>query len=104
MKITPPKTHSGQGWGDGSLVRQFNKGRKINPENTYTGFRPRVGDVEGAYFVVRNWCTDPRINKSFSAIFNSIMVPLKVALENTTEVDEQGRISVELNLGRIVIE
>lgn len=100
-KLTPP---SGKGWGDGSLVRQFNKGRKVNPENTYTGFRPRTGEIEGAYFVIRNWCNDPRVNKSFSAIFNSLMLQIKVACENTTEIDEDGRVSIELNCGRIEIK
>lgn len=103
-KIKPPPTPTGQGWGDGSLVRLFNEKRKTNPENTYTGFRPRIGAVEGAYFVVRNWCADPRVNKSFSAIFNSLMIPIKVACEHTTEVDENGSVSIELNLGRIIIE
>jgi len=102
-KITPPKTRSGKGWGSGELVRAFNRGRKINQENTYTGFRPRIGEIEGAYFVIRNWCNDPRVNKSFSSIFNSIMIPLKEAIENTTEVDEFGQVSIELNIGRIVI-
>lgn len=102
-KLLPPHTPSGQGWGDGSLVRQFNRKRKINPENSYTGFRPRVGEIEGAYFVIRNWCNDPRVNKSFSAIFNSLMVSIKVACEHTTEIDADGQVSIELNLGRIVI-
>lgn len=100
MKIHAPTK---QGWGDGSLVRLFNRGRKVNPENTYTGFRPRVGEIEGAYFVIRNWCNDPRINKSFSAIFNSLMIPLKVCCEHTTEVDENGSVSIEVNLGRVTI-
>lgn len=102
-KITPP-TQTGKGWGDGSIVNRFNKNRKVNPDNTYTGFRPRVGEVEGAYFVIRNWCSDERIRRSFSAIFNSLMVPIKVACEQTTEVDENGNISIELNAGRITIK
>lgn len=102
-KIEPPQLKSGKGWGDGSLVRQFNRGRKVNPENTYTGFRPRVGEIEGAYFVIRNWCNDPRINKSFSSIFNSLMLPIKFACENTTEIDEHGRVTIELH-GRFPIE
>lgn len=100
-RILPPK--GGKGWGDGSLVRQFNRNRKRNQENTYTGFRPRVGAIEGAYFVIRNWCDDERINKSFSAIFNSLMIPLKEAIENTTEIDDEGQVSIELNIGRIPI-
>lgn len=101
-RITAPKVPSGKGWGDGSLVRRFNKGRTVNPENTYTGFRPRV-ELEGVYFVIRNWCSDPRINQSFSSIFNSLLTPIKVACENTTEVSETGEVSIELNLGRIII-
>lgn len=102
-KIKPPPTPTGKGWGDGSLVAAYNAKRKCNPENTYTGFRPRVGEVEGAYFVIRNWCNDDRIRRSFSAIFNSLMIGIKVACENTTEVDEHGHISIELNLGRVTI-
>lgn len=103
-RVLPPAGIEGKGWGDGSLVRQFNRGRKRNPENTYTGFKPRVGEIEGAYFVIRNWCDDPRINKSFSAIFNSVMIGLKTACEQTTEVDTDGQVSIELNLGRIEIK
>lgn len=103
-KLLPPPSPTGQGWGDGSIAQQFHRGRRFNAENTYTGFRPRVGDIEGAYFVLRDWCADPRIRRSFSSLFNSLMIPLKVACENTTEVDEHGRISIEANFGRIVIE
>ena len=102
-KIHAPKRPNGQGWGDGALVREFNKRRTVNPENTYTGFRPRTGEVEGAYFVIRNWCDDPRVNRSFSAIFNSLMIPIKLACEHTTEIDDEGQVSIELNLGRIII-
>lgn len=101
-KIKPKE--GGKGWGDGSLVRQYNKGRKVNINSTYTGFRPRVGEEEGAFFTIRNWCDDPQINRSFSAILNSILVPLRVACENTTEVDDQGNVSIEINLGRIIIK
>lgn len=100
---TKTKPNAGKGWGDGKAVRAFNAGRKTNPANTYTGFRPRVGEIEGAYFVIRGWCEDPRINKSFSAIFNSLMIPIKIACENTTEIDENGQVSIELNIGRIPI-
>jgi len=96
-KIHPPSFPSGQGWGDGSLVRKYNRNRTINPENTYTGFRPRVGAVEGAYFVIRNWCNDPQVNRSFSALFNSLMLPIKEACENTTEIDEHGQVSIEIH-------
>lgn len=101
--ITPPPTVTGKGWGDGSLVQAYNKRRTRNPENTYTGFRPRTGEVEGAYYVIRNWCNDPRVNRSFSAIFNSLMIGIKTACEHTTEKDADGNVSIELNLGRIII-
>lgn len=100
--ISPPKG-SGKGWGDGAKVAAWNKRRMTNPENTYTAFRPRV-ENEGLYFVIRNWAADPRVNKSFSAIINSLLEGLKTACENTTEKDEHGRISIEVNLGRIYIE
>jgi hypothetical protein len=92
----------GKGWGDGVGVSSFNRGRKRNPENTYTGFRPRV-ENEGMYFVIRRWCDDERINKSFSALLNAIIPALKVACENTTERAADGTISIELNAGRIDI-
>lgn len=103
-KILPPPTQTGKGWGDGSVVHAYNEGRKTNPENTYTGFRPRVGEIEGAYFVIRSWCNDKRIRRSFSAIFNSLMIGIKIACENTTEIDEHGNVTIELNLGRITIK
>lgn len=98
--ITPP---TGKGWGDGSLVILHSQNRRVNPDNTYTGFRPRI-QVEGAYFVIRDWCYDPRIRRSFSALLNSLMLPLKTACEHTTIKDADGRISIELNCGRIYIE
>lgn len=99
---SPPKG-SGKGWGDGSKVAAFNKRRKFNHENTTTGFRPKL-EHEGHYFVIRNWCADERINKSFSAVINALLEGLKTACEQTTEKDEHGRISIEVNLGRVYIE
>lgn len=103
MPNEPVRSPGGKGWGDGVKVKQFNTRRKRNPENTYTGFRPRV-HLEGAYFVIRNWCDDERINLSFSAIINSLLVGIKTACEQTTEKDENGIVSIEINLGRINIE
>lgn len=102
--IYSPPAGSGKGWGDGSKVAAFNKGRKFNHENTTTGFRPQSGDREAYYFVIRNWCSDPRINKSLSAVFNALLEGLKTACEQTTEKDANGRISIEVNLGRIYID
>lgn len=101
-----PITIRGKGWGDGQAVRAANKRRtRPNPLNTYTGFRPRIGENEGAFFVIRDkWCDDPRINKPFSALFNSLLIGIKTACEQTTEIDEHGNVSIELNLGRIIIE
>lgn len=92
----------GKGWGDGQAIREFNLARRTNSANTITGFRPRVG-VEAEYFVIRAWCDDPRINKSFSALINALIPGLKTAVEHTTEVDKEGVLSIELNLGRIDI-
>lgn len=103
-RILPPSTPSGRGWGDGSLVQAYNKRRTVNPENTCTAFRPRAGDAEAAFYVLRNWCKDPRINKPFSALLNSLLQGLKTSCENTTEIDAEGNISIELNLGRVQIK
>lgn len=92
----------GKGWGNGVAVRNFNASRKTNPANTYTSFRPRT-EREAEYFVIREWCDDERVNKSFSAIINSLIPAIKIACEHTTERDEHGRITIELNAGRIEI-
>ena len=94
--------NEGKGWGDGKKVTQYNKKRMSNPENTYTGFRPRV-ENEAAWYVMRQWCDREDINLSFSALINAILPGLKVSLENTTEISH-GQISIELNLGRIEIK
>lgn len=98
--------YHGQGWGDGNAVRAANRKRtQRNPLNTYTGFRPRIGECEAAFFVIRDtWCDDQRINKPFSAVINSLLIGIKTAMEQTTEIDENGNVSIELNLGRIIIE
>lgn len=97
------RKNEGKGWGDGTKVRAYTKRRKRQEENTYTGFRPRIYN-EAAYYVIREWCDDERINLSLSSLFNAIIPGLKIACENTTEKDEEtGRISIELNLGRIEI-
>lgn len=96
------KIQGGKGWGDGSMVQAFNENRMTNPANTYTGFRPRV-ENEGCYYVIRNWCKDPRVRKSFSSLINSLLPYISVAVQHTTERDEDGRITIELNLGRIEI-
>lgn len=99
----PNKPIVGRGWGDGVAVAAFNARRRRNPENTYTGFRPRVAN-EAAYFVIRKWCDDPIINKSFSAVINALLPSIKVAMEQSTEVNEEtGQISIDCNFGRIDI-
>jgi hypothetical protein len=95
---------AGKGWGDGQAVTAFNERRRTNPENTYTGFRPRV-ENEAAFFVLREWASDRVVNRSFSSIINAVLPGLMAAVQNTTEIDtETGEISIEINLGRIVIK
>lgn len=75
---------------------------KVNVEN-YTGFRPRI-DVEPQYECLRELLRHPKMNKSFSAVINSIIPGLYYAMLNTTEYDEEGQPTIELNLGRIRIK
>jgi hypothetical protein len=74
-----------------------------NPENTYTGFRPRV-EQEAAYFCLKRWWEHPQINKSFSALINSLLDGLHECAKNTTKVHSDGRVTVEVNLGEIEIK
>jgi hypothetical protein len=76
--------------------------RTKNIEN-YTGFRPRV-EVEPQYECLRELLKRPQMNKSFSALLNSIIPHLYYAMLNTTEYDEDGTPSAEFNLGRVKIK
>lgn len=69
----------------------------------YTGFRPR-NSVEPSYYAVRRWCDSEHVRSNFSSLLNSLLPHIKVALENYTEIDEFGNVTVEFNLGRIKIE
>ena len=70
-------------------------------DNTYTGFRPRVANEED-YFFIKKWCDLPQVKRSFSSVLNSLIPMVRVACEQTTRT-EQGEVSIELNLGRIII-
>lgn len=69
----------------------------------YTGFRPRNAQ-EPNYYAIRRWCDHPDVRSNFSSVLNSLLPHLKMAMENTTEIDEFGNVTIELNLGRIKIE
>jgi len=80
------------------------KKRPHDPENTYAGFRPRC-EQEAAYFCIKKWCEHPRVNKTLSAVINSLLDGVKAAIENTTQINPKtGEITVEINLGRITIK
>jgi hypothetical protein len=85
-----------------SLGKSF-MSKPHNPENTYTGFRPRV-DQEAAFFNLKRWGENPQINKTFSAIINSILDGLNECAKHTTRKHPDGRITIELNLGEIEIK
>ena len=74
-----------------------------NPENTYTGFRPRV-DQEAAFFNILRWCEHPKVKKSFSAVINSLLDGVNECMKNTTNIHPDGKITIEVNLGTIEIK
>lgn len=76
--------------------------RTKNIEN-YTGFRPRI-DVEAQYCCLRELLEHPKFAKSFSALLNSLIPHLYYAVLNTTEYDENGNPTIEVNLGRVTIK
>lgn len=94
----------GKGWGDGKAVRDFNMRRKTVAENTYSGFRPRLAQEPDWFWIKDCWAADERVNKSLSSIINSLLPYIKVACEHTTEIDTDGHVSIELNIGRIIIK
>lgn len=99
----------GKCWGDGNAVRAYSARRRkpISEKKVISEFislRPRV-DNEAEFFVIRKWCDDPQVNKPFSALLNSLLAGLAYSVENTTQVDpETGEVSIEVNLGRIIIK
>lgn len=109
----------GQGWGNGKRATKFHESRRIHiskrmATSEYTSFRPRVTN-EAFYWIVRDWGSVdvPHLKQTagykpiaipLSALFNSLLEGLARAVQNTTEIDAEGNISIELNLGRITIE
>lgn len=108
----------GQGWGNGKQASQFHEGRRLHiskrmSTSEYTSFRPRV-ENEAFYWIIRDWGAQciPNLKAEhgykpvpipLSALFNSMLEQIAIAVQNTTEIDADGNISVEFNLGRIQI-
>ena len=92
-----------QGFGNGEKLRAYSIRRKKNHSVTCTGFRPRI-ENEAAYYVIKQWCEHPDINITFSALINALLQGIKVATQQTTEINPQtNQVSIELNLGRVTI-
>jgi hypothetical protein len=95
---------STQGYGNGDKTKAYAHSRKRNNGVTCTGFRPRI-ENEAAYYVIKLWCEHPDINVSFSALINSLLQGIKIATQQTTEINPQtNQVSIELNLGRVTIK
>lgn len=119
MSERPEARNKGQGWGDGIKARAFHESRRKHisqrmATSEYTSFRPRL-DNEGNYWIIRDWGSedvpDLQIKAGFqgkgvslSALFNSLLEGLSKSVQQTTQIDpETGEISIEVNLGRIII-
>lgn len=110
---------TGKGWGDGQKAAAFHQSRRKHitermSTSEFTTFRPRV-DNEGDYWIIRDWgAEDVRqlqidagykpTGISLSALFNCLLKGLATSVQNTTQIDTDGNISIELNLGRINIK
>jgi len=106
----------GKGWGMKTIANNKQRTKHISQRmsaSEFTTFRPRV-DNEGAYWVIRDWGTEdiPHLQStngfkptgmSLSALFNCLLHGLSAAVQNTTQIDADGNISIEVNLGRINI-
>lgn len=109
----------GQGWGNGKGALKYHESRRIHiskrmATSEFTSFRPRVSN-EAFYWIIRDWGSVevPHLRQTnghgdrsipLSALFNSLLQGLAIAVQNTTEIDAEGNISIEVNLGRIIIE
>lgn len=110
----------GKGWGDGQAAQAFHRSRKLPiiqrmSTSEFTTFRPRVAN-EPYYWCIRRWGDEtipnalhkvgfPAKPVPLSALLNSILEKLKIAVENTTEIDpETGVISIMLGNEKIIIE
>lgn len=108
----------GKGWGDGKKAHAYHEGRRKHitqrmSTSEFTTFRPRINE-EPYYWIIRDWGSQdvPDLQQrkgykptgiAFSAVLNSLLQSIATSVQNTTEIDEDGNISIELNLGRINI-
>ena len=69
--------------------------------NTFT-FRPRK-ELEGDWRLIVNWCEDPQINMPISAVFNSLLPALAIALNNNTIKAKDGSLYVNCDFGNLKI-
>lgn len=110
--------HASVGKGIGPKVQAYSERRRKHisekmSSSEYSTFRPRVS-LEPQYWIVRDWGSIevPHLQSkagykatglAFSALLNSLLPVLAAAVQNTTQIDADGNISIELNAGRINI-
>jgi len=107
----------GKGWSVKAAAHHATRLKHISQRmstSEYSTFRPRR-HLEIHYWVIRDWGAEdvPALQQqagykdsgvAFSALFNSLLEGLAESVKNTTQIDADGNISIEVNLGRIIIK